>query len=92
MFQGKDYRERREEKAVSRLDVKAVFGKAATIREREREREREIVQVYKELDFYMLYILTRGFRIEAECRIQTPENATSKIRREAWVISCWNRN
>ena len=86
MFQGKDYRERREEKAVSRLDVKAVLGKAATIRERER------VQVYKELDFYMLYILTRGFRIEAECRIQTPENATSKIRREAWVISCWNRN
>lgn len=37
MFQGKDYRERREEKAVSRLDVKAVLGKAATIRERERD-------------------------------------------------------
>ena len=88
MFQGKDYRERREEKAVSRLDVSSLRKSRNNTRERERER----VQVYKELDFYMLYILTRGFRIEAECRIQTPENATSKIRREAWVISCWNRN
>ena len=86
MFQGKDYRERREEKAVSRLDVKAVLGKAATIR------ERESTSIQGARLIYMLFIWTQGFRIEVECKIQTPENATSKIRREAWVISCWNRN
>ena len=57
MFQGKDYRERREEKAVSRLDVKAVLGKAATIRERERERESTSIQGARLL--YVIYLDSR---------------------------------
>ena len=59
MFQGKDYRERREEKAVSRLDVKAVLGKAATIRERERERERDSTSIQGARLLYVIYLDSR---------------------------------
>ena len=59
MFQGKDYRERREEKAVSRLDVSSLRKSRNNTRERERERERESTSIQGARLLYVIYLDSR---------------------------------